>query len=448
MSISADDSLQGYTEAQKALVSKESAQMQPAVQKFNAVADSPKPAPPDQQKAPPAPNNDNFSKDAQDWMTAMSAFSALAGAFSRGHATTALNSFAAGVNGFKQGNQQAFEDATKSWEGSNKAILENNKMLQDKYLEVLNDRQLTEGEQTEKLKMIAAQYHDEMMFNSDTIAQKTKLMEIREQMAGRMEMAKQRVQDHVDMMQQMEEHKQELYDAKYEQAKTDPRLIGLADTYAKTGDMNSLVKGWGTNAQENAAIIQQLAYERHPGLDLEKSKLDYARKMTESRSLGGQEIKINLASNILDSSLPSLIASAEKLGLGPSTDLNMLVNTAKRHLSEQDYANFSTQLRALTTDYAQFIGRGRQTVHSDEEAIKILSENGGINSLQGFMDAVNTEKQNVAGGISKTEKGITGGASSEPTSADLDHLKKFPASRASFDQHFGAGAADKALQGQ
>ena len=133
-------------------------------------------------------------------------------------------------------------------------------------------------------------------------------------------------------------------------------------------------------------------------------------EQTKEKVLAQQKTQITLASNILDKSLPSLMDAAKKLGLGENIDFNSLANFAKRHMSSADYANFSTQLRAVASDYSAVINRGqRTTVHSDEEALKILPSGAGMGTLIGFGQGVKAEVGNIKKGISTTEKELKDG---------------------------------------
>ncbi len=178
-----------------------------------------------------------------------------------------------------------------------------------------------------------------------------------------------------------------------------PEAVGEGAEYLeKTGKMPATAR----SGDIQKAILNRHA-ELYPNSKMAENAVKYAGEISGARAVGTQTGKIKLASNILDQSLPSLMEAADKVGLSRSTNINAIYNAAKKRLSDKDFANFSTQLRAVTTDYAQFIGRGSGTVHSDEEALKLLSTDFGITSLQGFEDAVNIEKQNVGRGIDITQ---------------------------------------------
>jgi hypothetical protein len=195
-------------------------------------------------------------------------------------------------------------------------------------------------------------------------------------------------------------------EAEYQKWKADPAHIGVAEAYANGVPPQEILRGLGKGAADKMEFIQKLAYELHPDLDISQATIDYASGKKRSLALAGPEVKIRLASNILDESIPSLMEAADKVGLSPSTNINAVYNAVKTRLSDRDFQNFSTQLRAVTTDYANLVGRGSGTVHSDEEALKILNENKGISSLEGFRDAVSAETKNLEKGLERTRSSL------------------------------------------
>ena len=85
-----------------------------------------------------------------------------------------------------------------------------------------------------------------------------------------------------------------------------------------------------------------------------------------------------------------------------------MIKVIAEHSNDPDYKNLQTQIRAVTTDYAQLVGRGKQTVHSDEEALGILNTKMNVASIKGFQDAVTAEKENLQKGIKDTEDDLFG----------------------------------------
>src|SRR5579872_5548880 len=93
----------------------------------------PMPQQPTQQQLGPAPDAKDYQKGAMEFASAMAVLGAVASEFTRVTGTQALSAFAGALNGWKQGNMQAYEDAAKKWEQDTKATLENNRQIMDKY---------------------------------------------------------------------------------------------------------------------------------------------------------------------------------------------------------------------------------------------------------------------------------------------------------------------------
>ena len=215
-----------------------------------------------------------------------------------------------------------------------------------------------------------------------------------------------------------------LTDDQYEKLRNDPAMQTALKTYKVTGDARFSVGGGtmgGKSLQPKIEALQRMAHEENPDFNPGIVKMMAQGYQKELNGVQLQNGKISLASNILDTSIPSLIDSAKKLGLSESTNINDLYNAARARLNSSDFKNFQTQLRAATTDYAQFLGRGRQTVHSDEEALKILHESMNVNSLGGFKDAVTTERGNVQKGIDTTLQNIEDRMSGKTPTASISN---------------------------
>lgn len=389
----------GGNQAQEALLNKQSSAQQPYIDKLKSTVDTPKPESPDLQKQPEAPKQGDFGEGAQQWVTAMSVLSAFTGAFSKQHATTALNAFGSGLKGYQEGNKQAFDEAHKQWKDASEQAIENNKILTDKYKDILEDRKLTEEEQLNGIKAVAAQYHDPLQAAATSISQAVSIYDSQVKAAQTAEIAKERL-DFMKMQLQK----------KYEPTISEEEAKSKADAIAKGAKYADVGLSTRAGINPDKALVDEILQRDHPNVNLADAQLARIGEISGERKLGTQSETTKLAGNILDESLPSLIDAAKKVGLSESTDLNTVYNTIKRHGSDRDFQNFSTQLRAVTSDYAQLTGRGNSTVHSDEEALKQLNENNGINSLLGFRDAATTERQNILRGIDRTQSDIGGGS--------------------------------------
>lgn len=274
------------TSAVRALVGREQQAMQAPAQKAAAIAAQPMPAPPETQKAAPAPDNKEFAEGAQNYVTALSVFAGLAGVFSRQHATTALNAFGAGIKGYTEGNKQALDEAHKEWEENNKAMQENNKALTDKYNEILENRKLSEQEQINQINVIAAQYHDPIMLESHSIDLKAKIMEIREQAANRLQMASIHMQERKDLFDY--EHKQntEAQAQAYEEWKKSPGAKKDAEAWNDGLPLSGLIRGRGAKAEQQLQFIKDYAAEIKPEGNRAQATEDYAAALKAMNGFG------------------------------------------------------------------------------------------------------------------------------------------------------------------
>lgn len=412
--------LQGNDEASRALLKSQTAEQAPVIAAAQKTAAGPNPEPPKLQPTPQAPAQHEFGSDAQEWIMAMSVLSGIAGAFSAQHGTTALNAFKAGVDGFKQGDRQAFDDNFKQWEAASKSAVENNKILQDQYKSVLENKKLTLDDQLTQIQLIASKYHDQLTYNAASERNMILISKILESQ----EKAAQKADEKTKKLNAMKPTADKSLDHHEE-------LSELADEYLSVGGANSSIisarlgRGAAGNSDRqilNTLIAQKKKEQKITDQDLIKRRLQYASDLSGAHKTGAQGGELQLATNLLDKSLPSMMAAAKKVGLTESTDLNAIYNALKKHGSSQDLANFSTQLRAAVSDYALMTGRGRLTVHSDNEAIKVLNESMGITSLQGFVDAATTESKNVSAGVKETRENLGGSAAPAEGGGETIHF--------------------------
>ena len=126
----------------------------------------PQPAPPQQEKLPPAPDAKAYQKDAMAFASAMAVLGAVAGRFARVPGTAALSAFGGALKGWQEGNLQAYEQAAKQWEQNTKKTIENNNQVLEKYKLVLQNKKLNIDQQMSEIQLISAQFHDKMMYDA------------------------------------------------------------------------------------------------------------------------------------------------------------------------------------------------------------------------------------------------------------------------------------------
>jgi hypothetical protein len=126
----------------------------------------PMPQQPTQQQLGPAPDAKDFQKNSMAFASAMAVLGAVASKFTRAGGTAALSAFSGALNGWKQGNLQAYEEASKKWEQDTKATIENNKQILEQYKLALENRKTNIDDQMSQIQLIATKYHDKIMYDA------------------------------------------------------------------------------------------------------------------------------------------------------------------------------------------------------------------------------------------------------------------------------------------
>lgn len=394
--VSADQALGAAKTDLTSLVSKESAEMKPAVDKYKEIADSPTPTPPDQQKVTAPPKQSDFGMDMTNFTAAMAVLATATGAFSRQHSTTALNAFAAGMKGYKDGNKDAYETAHKEWKDATDAAIENNKILTDKYKEVLDDRKLTEQEQVERLKMIGTQYQDPMMAQVKSVDVAAKVLDIQESAKARAQQAQEMLQMRFDMKQKQEDEAAKAADLRYDAWSKTPEARGLAEGYAKGVPPAELVRGIGNKAGGDLKMIQKLAYELHPELDLAKATSDYAGQKRESLAVATRSAPAKIAVAEMDKLSQPMIDAVAKLDPTKFPDLNAVQNAYQRKTGGPEVVKAFLAVQEFKTAFTNLMVRnGVPTDNARARADELVNMNMSLDQVV----AVSQQAKITAGAV-------------------------------------------------
>lgn len=207
------------------VLAKQSAGMAPAIDKAQGMLAEPRPQPPKLEKSEPAPKFD-MSKDGESWIKANAMIAGLFGAFSRRHATTALNAFGAGLKGFSEGNLQKYEQNFKTWKASSDEVVKSNNSMLTEYNNVLNDRKMGIEEQMSQIQLIASKYKDPLAYQAASAKNFTNLARVIEQQ----EAATQQFQQHTEQLEQNYEIHQQQLAVQLERLKQSGKIPGLNTT--------------------------------------------------------------------------------------------------------------------------------------------------------------------------------------------------------------------------
>lgn len=215
----------------QALLNKEQAQMAPAYSAANTALSQPAQPPPAFESQPKAPDmRQQQAENAQEFMTTAALVAGIAGALSKQHVTTALNAFGATIKGLKEGQFSAANQAAEEFKQSSEATTATNNTKQQAYQNAMSDRKLSIDEQMSKIQLIAAQYHDQLMYQAASAKNFMMVANLLE----RQREADQRWQQSTDRMQQQWEEFKTGFEAKYGDIKTaQERLTAASQVYAR-----------------------------------------------------------------------------------------------------------------------------------------------------------------------------------------------------------------------
>jgi hypothetical protein len=419
----ANSALRAADSDYQALINQKAAETKPVVDKASSALEAPRPAIPEMQKVGAAPGIQDFRGDAAGWANAMAAFSVIAGGLSKHHGTTALKAFGAGMKGFNEGSQQAFDDAYKTWEGNTKAALDNNKMVLEKYNAVLNDRALTVQEAEQKIKLIAFEHQDQMMIDAD-----------RFDLMAALVTAKVKAETNLSDYDTKLKMQKKIWDEKNNEKKADklePSIdqdtADFAADQLLAGDKSGLSNyGRGEKATANLALIHSTVQKRAAdkvisGGDLAKINAQFAGQVSEARAIGTASGKIELAANSLDESLPLLEDAMKGVDLSQFPDINSVENYARQHAGEPNIVKLNTALQTTVSDYSTLIARNGQRTDATDAAAKHLANVSMSNGqLQAFIDQVKKERNAQLRATKKTKEGGAEPEGDAPSGVDPD----------------------------
>lgn len=452
MAVSADDALNGgdktnaalngaygniasvkgaYKQAQDVL-GKEDKAMQPALDREKATASQPIPAPPEPQKASPAPDLKQFQADSQGWITAISALSAFVGARGRMGGTGALKAFAAGVKGIQEGNKSAFDAATTKWKADTEAMLKNNDEEMKKYDAILKNREISESEAMNEIKMVAAEHQNSTMLAMDNYHQAAAAYDSRQKLTLQADLAYKKMDAHEKLLQERED-KKDAQIAKnlknFDSMKDTDIIPGLGATKAdvlnkvktlhETGGSYAAA-GISTRTMNNPIkdMVESVKAQMYPDENMSTQRSKFVGDQAESRAIGTAAGKISLAANSLDQSLPLLEDAIKKVDLTRFPDLNALNNYAAQHTGDPNITRLNTALQTTVTDYSTLIARnGQRTDATDAAAKHLANVNMANGQLQSFIDQVRREKTAQLKATQLTKEGKQGDSGTAPAAA-------------------------------
>lgn len=396
--------------------------MQPAIQKFNQTAAQPIPAPPEPKKASPAPDAQQFNKDAQGWVSALAVFSSLIGARGRARGTGALKAFAAGANGIKAGNQQAFEDAYKTWKSDTDAMMKENDEELAKYKTVLENRELSESEAQQQMKMIGAEYQNKVMSATHTADQAFAVYDSIVKAQAGVNAANAKMEQKAQEQLRLQKEKDDRQDAVLEHFSTlKPNDIvpGYGITKAAILDKVAGLKAGlnypdvgismrGTN-NPLKDLVDSIKTATDEGGNRAEEKLGYLEQQREAGVIAARSGPAKIAVKEMDNLAQPMVDAVKRLDPGQYPDLNSLKNAAEKKTGGADVVRANLAVQEFKTAFTNLMIRnGVPTDAARGKADALMDTNFSLNQIEGVRDQAKISGAAVLDALAEAKGDITG----------------------------------------
>lgn len=364
-------------ETQK-ILSAESAQMKPAVDKASSLLSADAPKAPQLQAAPESPKlKEEQAHNAQEFLASAILIGGIAGALSRSHVTTALNAFGATIKGYREGQIQAGQEAFEEFKSASEAVKANNAAMQTEYQNALADRKMGIDQQMAQVQLIATQYHDQLMAQaagSKNYLLVAQLMERQAEATEKFNIAYDKLdQQHSEFDQKIKTQMAQQGLEMDEQGNIKPQTVDPS-TFGQvaTGEpLNQIIPGYGPAAarkreQARAGAIQTIMNEtsgmspEQAGVELANRAITYTAGKSSEQQLTKMAGATKQAVDQLDWNVDQTTKEMAKL---KSSDISPVVNAiargAEKWTGDPAYAGLFFYISAAATEAARIRSGGQ-----------------------------------------------------------------------------------------
>ena len=365
---------------------------------------------PDQKPTPEPPNPQVTMEAAGTWLAAATVMGALAGAMTRRGTTNALAAFTGALEGFKEGNQQKFQQNLQYWQAQEKKNSADNKAAMDKYEAILRNKNLDITQKTSNIGLQAQQFQDDVVVNAASRKEFITLMGLldqRRQHQEQMDIARSRITETF-------RHNQAMEGAGNEQI-NEKRASGIAK-YQLPPVANP------RNPQDRAVMARVL--ELNP--DYKATK--YSGQQSFDRTAGSMGARVETASDELEQVVPQALETSRAFPRGKFVPLNAIKQLIAKGTSNPQYNDFLLANNAVFKAYGRAMNP--QGIPRVSEMMEAKAE--GILSIQTSPQAYETQLRRLMMEVAASKRAISqvreGGVSPQqgatPATGGGDFLEK------------------------
>ena len=382
---------QGLAEGKQADIERAQAaerkELAPKYAELHNLVNQPRPARPQYGKAPPPPENPFIKGGGMEYMGIMSVFAGLAGALGRSNATTTMAAFGGAMKGYAEGNEDVFQQQAEEWKMANQKMLEDNQAKMDAYKEVLEDQKMGIEQKSAEIKLIAAQYGDEITYNMQNMNAHEKFGQAYEHMFQVNETMKQRSENQAVHL-EIEQHR--LQAMKDQEA---ANFDDAAERFVK-GDKSARQQAIGrggvaASTNWNAAVQRAMKRLNLSNDDIMANSVAYDARKTEAATIARRGGQIAVAADEVARMLPRLEALS-KLSPGKGNAIfNQASNRWEQIKGDKNFTEMVGVMNGMLTSYGSVLARGGQATDATRaKAAETLNPNMPDAARQGAFRAI------------------------------------------------------------
>lgn len=425
---------QGREEAARAA---QQTALAPTRDKLKAQLEQGAPAAPELKEAPTPPSPGIDPAAMKETLSLVTALAAFGGALTKQPLTAALNNFSAGVQGYVQGNQEAYKNGLKDFEANlqkskteNDAIWKRYEAAQKKYG---TDIAGLQGE----MQLIAAETQNPIDMELAKRGDIVSLMKMHETTNNNYNKV---LEQTLKVIEQQRAHDEARKDrlAIAGQASADRRALGGIGPdggfNGKNGELLAALAEKGVSLpagfrskQQQISLLNGLI-ERNPGLSpdqiadkVKTGKIDLANQTTKGRVAAGIAGRVAYAENELQETIPLVREAAAKVPRGKFMPFNRLRQATEQQLSDPDLKEYAVYMTSLSNAYDMLAARGGTDKDKRAHSRAMFDTADSPEALDRALKAIEAEAK-VSGRAA--EKSMQpGGSSGEPAAGGWSVVK-------------------------
>lgn len=394
------------------------------------------------EKVAEQPKPEDYRKGAMEFAASMAVVGAIFGRGSRNAGNAALNAFAGAMKGWKEGNLEAYTQATKEWEEATKRTIENNNQELEKYRMIIEDKKLSIDQMTAALNIVSTETGNKIMFDQTQAKNFLGAMNTYDKQS----VANRRLQLALDKNQENREKSEEPLKAQVQDLIDHPeraallseiewaKVKGYADTHGMTLPEHAQVREVGQPRSAPAMALKQFREQfikehgREPSpKEITDFSASYTGEVSEARTIGTRSGNISVATEEAANTFPLALEASKAVPRGKFVPLNQLYLKGQAALSNPDYRAFVAANEAAITAYSATMSRsGVNTVTAQNRAASVLNTAdspqayaAAIAQLQKEVDAVRRAPAQARKQLFGDGGGPSGGAPSGTTSTGV-----------------------------